>query len=605
LADYAYMFEAKGIQRYIFASGKLRDVVGASDLVAGLARSEGCDRIGALIDKLELTLKTEFSRQAGGAFCLHSSDIEDLHIIRSHWRLYVLRALPGLEFTEGFGAGDSQISAMQDAFRHSSGIRSNGIAEVLPFGRPVHDYAPMTGRPHVYVKKYRSETELLDNVTLSQRARADDLQNHTDEEGNIDGVALRFLCKKRFGERRTAQASPLPRRGEVGPTRQHHFVFPRNFDPDGYFQSAKIFEDEEANPLFPFRNPDEWWPGSECDKKKAARSYPTKMPEDRRYALVHADLSGLGELFQSFSTAKAPGDNGPAPLTTAKQNLDLASAIEGGITAAAQAATETILNRCGDSHGRKVIPMRPILLGGDDITFIIRADLAVDYTTRLLVEIENRLAEVELIKATRTRLSACAGIAIVRPGTPFLSANMLAESLCKFAKLRVKQGGKVAAEGDTENQTEGYPSAIAFHLQHQTAHEEYEGDIWGEATDADGRVLSANPFGVGARQAELPKTIDQLRDLATAIDQAPAGHGTLRQIQSLINEDTGQATARWRRWLEVGRDGEKKTKQDIANLLGCGENTAPCGNSAAYDALTLIDIGALDPPPPVLTEGAA
>jgi hypothetical protein len=587
LTNYAYMFEAKGIQRYIFVSGKLRDVVGASELVAGLASSDWDnkktpDKIGALIAKLNLTIKPEFSRRAGGAFCLHSTNREDLHTIRSNWRLYVMRALPGLEFTEGFGEGEGEIAAMKNAFTNSSGIRSNSVAEVLPLGRPVHEYAPMTGRPHVELKNYRSDEVALDSVTKPQRERADALQNNTDDQGNIDGVALRFLNEAARKEPRTA----WPRlRHEREQLQQCLYAFPRNFGPHEYHEdTAEHFEDEETNPLFPFRNPDEWWEWqNDPSDPEATYAAPKHIPEDRRYALVHADLSGLGELFQSFSDA-----SNSKPFITAAQNLELATAIEKEIIAAAQAATESILDRCGNSHGRKVIPMRPILLGGDDITFIIRADLAIDYTATLLEEIETKLAEVKLIKDSPTRLSACAGIAIVRPGTPFLSANMLAESLCKFAKNVVKKGG---------HNPNGYASAIAFHLQHQTAHEDYEGDIWEEATDADERVLSANPFGVGKRKEELPKSIDDLRTLAKAIDDAPAGHGALRQVQSLINEDTGQATARWRRWLDVGKDGEKEKKKAIADLLGCGSNNAPCGNSAAYDALVLIDIGALDEAP--------
>jgi hypothetical protein len=60
---HTYLFEVKGIQRYVFDSGLLRDVVGASDLVAGLVKSPGSasgadagesdrDLIGQVIDKV-------------------------------------------------------------------------------------------------------------------------------------------------------------------------------------------------------------------------------------------------------------------------------------------------------------------------------------------------------------------------------------------------------------------------------------------------------------------------------------------------------------------------------------------------------------------------
>ena len=48
-AHYAYLFECKGIQRYVFGAGRLRQVIGASDLVTNVARSDGEDMLaGAL-----------------------------------------------------------------------------------------------------------------------------------------------------------------------------------------------------------------------------------------------------------------------------------------------------------------------------------------------------------------------------------------------------------------------------------------------------------------------------------------------------------------------------------------------------------------------------
>ncbi len=40
--QFVYLFEAKGIQRYISDSGKLKDIIGASEIVFQLARSD-CD----------------------------------------------------------------------------------------------------------------------------------------------------------------------------------------------------------------------------------------------------------------------------------------------------------------------------------------------------------------------------------------------------------------------------------------------------------------------------------------------------------------------------------------------------------------------------------
>ena len=41
MSQFAYLFQAKGIQRYILEGGKLKDMVGASELVDRLCRSGG------------------------------------------------------------------------------------------------------------------------------------------------------------------------------------------------------------------------------------------------------------------------------------------------------------------------------------------------------------------------------------------------------------------------------------------------------------------------------------------------------------------------------------------------------------------------------------
>src|SRR6266446_2330870 len=71
---FAYLFEAKGIQRYILDSGPLRDLVGASDLVAGLASSDENDLIAEVLRALGVHAEgVNFSRRAGGAFCIHGN----------------------------------------------------------------------------------------------------------------------------------------------------------------------------------------------------------------------------------------------------------------------------------------------------------------------------------------------------------------------------------------------------------------------------------------------------------------------------------------------------------------------------------------------------
>ena len=67
--SYAYLFEAKGISGYIADTGRLIDLIGGSDLVAGLCRSDHQDVLGAVLAAVDARDLVE-SRRAGGAFGL-------------------------------------------------------------------------------------------------------------------------------------------------------------------------------------------------------------------------------------------------------------------------------------------------------------------------------------------------------------------------------------------------------------------------------------------------------------------------------------------------------------------------------------------------------
>lgn len=83
----------------------------------------------------------------------------------------------------------------------------------------------------------------------------------------------------------------------------------------------------------------------------------------------------------------------------------------------------------------------PLVVGGDDLTAIVDAKQARRFAASYLSAFEARTASnpviADLAKAvlkTDGRLTACAGIAIVKPGHPFHDAYARAEQLCRAAK---------------------------------------------------------------------------------------------------------------------------------------------------------------------------
>lgn len=108
------------------------------------------------------------------------------------------------------------------------------------------------------------------------------------------------------------------------------------------------------------------------------------------------------------------------------------------------------------------LPIRPILVGGDDITFLCDGRLALTLARTALEYFAN--VPVESFGDT---ISACAGVAIVKSHAPFARAYTLAEELCHSAKSAIRR--------DTSHAR--FPaacSAIDWHVGHMTTLEPLE-----------------------------------------------------------------------------------------------------------------------------------
>lgn len=549
MSVWAYLFEGKGIQRYLFMAGKLRDVVGASDLVTQLASSDGIDLIGSCIasvlgdvgQSIASTVdgssgKVSFSRRAGGAFCLHGS-YKDLTKIRGVFRLAVMSALPGLEISDALGEGDTELTSQAAAVKNSGGSRANMAASVLPLGRPVFEIVPGTGLPRISHRDYRDSKVPLDQIQLPLRLHGDDLQarmgtaiasKRRDEPANfvIDGVAKRFH---------------LAAEGD-----NKAYAYPRNLSDE--------IDNKAGNPMFPW------------------------IETDYRLALVHADISGLGEAFQN------------AVVATAAEKLKFAKDIEDAINSSVKKANRDTLQK--HEHIKEVnevhlVPARPLVVGGDDLTILVRADLALDFTAALLKNIELET------KGIAGGLSACAGVAIGNRSMPFLNLHELAETLCKFAKRTAKQG-----------ETKPYPSMMAFHHQTQTSFEDYERDVYASLKISGNRVMTANPYEVceSGQSQTNQSTYRQLKDLAQSIRNLSGAASAIRQVEGSLADDEPSARSKWYRLMARPdqADGQKDKFSNFTAHLKLIDaefkiDEIPFNNEQTplFDALALIDFGRL------------
>ncbi len=87
-----------------------------------------------------------------------------------------------------------------------------------------------------------------------------------------------------------------------------------------------------------------------------------------------------------------------------------------------------------DSDGWTLLPIRPIVIAGDEVTFVTDGRLGV-----YLAECYLRELRSTPVFADGLPMSACAGIAITRTKYPFYRAYEIAEELCSLAKTKARQ----------------------------------------------------------------------------------------------------------------------------------------------------------------------
>lgn len=180
--------------------------------------------------------------------------------------------------------------------------------------------------------------------------------------------------------------------------------------------------------------------------------------------IVHADGNGLGQIFLKFSSQldeDATVWDYIAALNTFSEAID---AWTKTATEAAIKATWPDGKVEKDKQGRAIVPVIPVVLGGDDLTVICEGERAVRFAARFLREFEDasRAGLKDgmgglLPKLKGKSLAGGAGVAIVKPHFPFHRAYHLAEELVKSAKIAKKHFGDVPC------------SAIDFHVLFDTS----------------------------------------------------------------------------------------------------------------------------------------
>lgn len=235
-------------------------------------------------------------------------------------------------------------------------------------------------------------------------------------------------------------------------------------------------------------------------------------------AVIHADGNDLGKKIRALSESHA----------TPEQFRQLSLRLDKATRAAAAFAFEKVVETAEGSE--EFYPFRPIILGGDDLTVIIRGDLAIRFTEVFLsaFERETKAQFSQFSDSFSQGLTACAGIAFIKPTYPFHYGIHLAEALCSQAK-------KVAKDFLDERT----PSCLLFHKVHSSFIEDYKSIIQQELTAGEKR-LDYGPYFLSPQKDYA--TISDLMGWVTALNKKGSPKSRLRNWLTDLQGNQAAAT---------------------------------------------------------------
>lgn len=278
-------------------------------------------------------------------------------------------------------------------------------------------------------------------------------------------------------------------------------------------------------------------------------------------AIIHADGNGLGKVVQAVGKKKEV-------FKDFSQKLEIAT-----IEAANQAFRFVV----GKFTDKKTIPIRPVVLSGDDMTVIIRGDLAIDYAQSFISAFEEKtkehlgdiLRDQHVFAGDEEYLTACAGIAFIKSSYPFYYGYQLAEELCGQAKKDTK-----AIHGAETNHLP--PSCLMFHKVQDSFVFDYKDIEKRELTAKDGKLsFKAGPYYIYPQMSK--KTVDNLIEASESLNNEN-GDGIKSGIRNWISlriVDKGKADQRKNRMLQIFKD------DTAVKTLTCEEDN----KCIAYDVL--------------------
>lgn len=311
-------------------------------------------------------------------------------------------------------------------------------------------------------------------------------------------------------------------------------------------------------------------------------------------AVVHADGNGMGDRFIQYGQAAQDNRDFIQRMRQLSQSVEDAG--ENALRTVVQKLIEQIdadtplketLDLQTSSDRRVLLPIRPIVYGGDDITFICEGRLGLSLAALYLQALEQQqICDGEPI-------FACAGISIIKTHYPFARAYALSESLCQNAKRWVRLETHYA-------QTDTGFSALDWHIantgllgslqeirqrEYTSSHNPQDGNLTLRPLSLRlNPIESCDPLKSWEKLANLVRNLNTHEDWCDRRNKVMVLREVLRQGPKAVKKFLSQYQIR--SLPEYNVDDSNVAEGGWCDILEGGETRQVC---AYFDAIELMD----------------
>lgn len=236
---------------------------------------------------------------------------------------------------------------------------------------------------------------------------------------------------------------------------------------------------------------------------------------DNFIAVVHVDGNGMGRRVNALY--EQAGDD----WDTCRARLRRFSE---GIQADFEAAFREMAGRTAAACGRTdgVLPLRPVILAGDDVCFVTAGDLGLECARIFLEGLAERVNPED-----GKPYAACAGVALVHKKYPFHRAYDLAEELCSSAK---RYGAELTPDGSI--------SAMDWHIEFGQLKDSLA-ELRKDYRADDGGLMTLRPVSVivpGGGDGSGVRSYAFFRAMCLLVQKETFARGKIKQLRQALRQ---------------------------------------------------------------------